>query len=201
MKKIYLILFVLVSGIIPFLPVFAKEEAIIGLSEHELGDQTIALNAGLYVPLSFVEFDGTVSDPNQTLGGVGAIQWNAYLNSFFRLGLEAGMSFSFGPKPNRNVFLMVPLTVKATFLLNYDRFEFPFFLGLGANVVKYGTNNLYDVALIAKPGAAVYYRYNSNLSFGLNLIWWLNLEFPAVDYNHAIVGNALEVSPSIFYHF
>lgn len=178
---------------------FAREESIVGLSEHELGDQTISINAGPFIPLPFMEFDGTSYDANQTLGITGALHWNAYLNAFLRLGVEIGGSITFGP--DMTTFLMMPVTVKGTYVFNYDRFEFPLFLGAGANIIKYGSENLYDVTLIMKPGFAAYYRYNSNISFGLNVSWWWNVEFPADDHNRAIMGNSLEISPSLFYHF
>jgi len=184
-----------------FIPVmgFAKDESIIGLSDHELGDQTLSINAGLFVPLPFLDGNGTSFPPNQSLGGAGALQWNAYLNAFFRLGLEIGISFTFGP--NVTTLLMVPFTLKATWVLNYDRFEFPLSLGVGADIIKFGSGDILNVALIAKPGVAAYYRYDSNLSFGLNVAWWWNLEFPTPDNPLAIMANSLEIAPALFYHF
>ena len=199
LKKRKLII-ILIFSLCLVLASVAKEESIVGLTDHELGDQTISINAGLFVPLPFLEFDGTTHPSNQTLGVAGALQWNAYLNSLFRIGLEVGGSITFGP--DTTTFLMMPITVKGTYLLTYDRFEFPLFLGLGGNIVKYGSGeSFYDVALVVKPGFSAYYRYNSNLSFGLNVIYWWNVELPATDYDAALMGNSIEISPSLFYHF
>jgi len=177
---------------------YAKDASIVALSPHELGDQTLAINAGLMIPLPFLELNG-ISSPNQSVGAGGSLQFNSYLNSFFRIGLEVGIGFTFGP--DFTTFLMVPITFKSTYVMNFDRFELPLSLGIGTNIVKYGPENILDFTLILKPSAALYYRYDSNLSFGLNLDWWISTEFPAVDYPNTIIGNMLVLSPSLFYHF
>jgi len=191
---------------------FAKDESIISLSDHELGDQTISINAGAMLPLPFLKSDGTTYPSNQIMGGAGAFQWNAYLNKFLRIGLELGISFTFSPDITAygldiwkmgdyvTTFLMVPFTAKLTYVLNYSRFEFPLSLGIGANIVKFGSEK-WNIAMIVKPGLAAYYRYDSNLSFGLNLAWWCNFEFPTPNEPNTIMANSLEISPALFYHF
>jgi hypothetical protein len=196
-KMIYLFgLIVLFSGVLTG-TLFAKDESIVALPGHNLGDQTLSLNAGLFIPLFFQDYDGKYYAPNLSLGGVGSIQWNAYLSSFFRVGLELGGLFTFSPRPE--TVLMMPLTAKFTYLLSFGRFELPIYLGAGINVMKY-SDTVYNLSILLKPGASLYWRFDANLSFGLNCVWWWTSELPAAD--HApIMGNFLEITPSLFYHF
>jgi hypothetical protein len=176
---------------------FAKDDSVITLPGHTLGDQTVALNMGLFVPLFFQDYTGKYYPSNMSLGGIGSIQWNAYLSSFLRLGLELGGVFSFSPTPKS--ILMMPFTAKITYLFSFGRFELPIYLGAGINLVKYA-DNLYNLALILKPGASLYWRFDANLSFGLNCAWWWTSELPAANHD-PIMGNFVEITPSLFYHF
>jgi hypothetical protein len=127
------------------------------------------------------------------------LEWHAYVSRAFRLGIEVGGSFSFGV--NARALVMLPITVKAGYLLSASRFEFPLFLALGGNIIRYREWSHID--FIAKAGLGGYWRYDANWSFGLNLVWWL--DFQATTENQppeqARMGNFLEISPSLFYHF
>lgn len=178
--------------------VSAKEEYIVGLSSHELGDTTFSLQTGLFIPAFFQDFTGQIhSSEKLSLGVTGAIQWNVYLNEAFRIGLEAGGAFSFGPDLTN--FIMVPITIKAGYVFNWSRFEFPVFIGMGINIIKYD-QDLTDIGFIIKPGFSAYWRHDSNLSYGLNFAWLWTLEAPAQDYG-GVMSNAIEISPALFYHF
>ena len=169
------------------------------LPTHTLGDQTLSISAGMFVPLFFQEFDGPVHSTNLSLGAVGSLQWNAYLNSVVRLGLELGGSFSFSP--NARTLLMLPILLKGSYVFSVSRFEFPISLGLGINIIRYREWSHLDI--LVKPGVSAFWRYDANWSFGLNLSWWL--DFQAATKNQAPdqarMGNFLEITPSVFYHF
>ncbi|MBN1699826.1 MAG: hypothetical protein JW881_20085 [Spirochaetales bacterium] len=177
--------------------VYGKEESVIALPGHELGDQTFSLTVGLFIPLFFQDFTGEYLSANSTLGTAGHLQWSAYINSSVRLGLEFGGALSFDP--NMKIYLMMPIAAKASYIFNVSRFEFPINLAIGVNILKYGDDRTNTVFLV-KPGASVYWRFDANFSFGIDCAWWWNLEFP-VGEDPAIMANFLTISPSLFYHF
>jgi hypothetical protein len=174
----------------------AKEETITGLPGHELGDSTISLSLGLFVPLFFQDFTGYYYPGNSSLGGTGTIQWSAYLNNSIKLGLEFGGAFSYDP--NGDMYWLIPITFRATYVFSISRFEFPIFLGTGIDLVSYKA--LFDMLFVAKPGFGAFWRFDTNLSFGLNFTWWFNIEF-GTQKKPAIMGNFADVSAAVMYHF
>jgi hypothetical protein len=183
-------------------PAFTEsdEQTVMALPTHALGDQTLSISAGLFIPLFYQDFAGVLNKSmNLSLGGTGSLQWNAYLSHSFLLGVEVAASFCYDP--NKVVLLMLPLTIKATYVFSVSRFEFPIFLGAGISIMRY--QQMSQVDIILKPGFAAYWRYDANWSFGFNCVWWLNMEpttknQPPVQ---AMMLNSLEITPSIFYHF
>jgi hypothetical protein len=180
-------------------PEDGKERSVFALEGHQLGDQTLAINAGLMVPLFFQEFDGTYHGTNLTVGGMGELQWSAYVSPNIRIGLDIGGSFARSPN-DRTLFLM-PITAKAAWVFSLSRFEFPVSLGAGINIVRY--REWSHVDFILKPGVGGYWRYDSNWSFGLNLAWWLDFQAATGDQpdNQARMGNFLMITPGVFYNF
>jgi hypothetical protein len=177
--------------------IYGKEESIIALPGHELGDQTFSITAGLFIPLFFQDFNGEFLDANSTLGAAGNLHWSAYINSFLRLGVEFGGALSFDP--NMKIYLMMPMTLKVSYIISVSRFEFPINFAIGANILKYGDDKT-NTVLIVKPGASAFWRFDAHFSFGIDLAWWWNVEFPVGEYD-AIMGNFISISPSLFYHF
>ena len=180
-------------------PIYGDEEeqAVMALPVHSLGDQTLSISAGVFIPLFFQRFTLPFQYLPMTLnrlGGTGTLQWNAYLGPYFRMGIEVSTAFSVDP--NRNPLVMLPITIKGAYVLNVSRFEFPFFLSAGINIIRYQDWSHLD--LIFKPGFAAYWRYDANWSFGVNFTWWLDMQFEGAD---SMMLNALEVTPSVFYHF
>ena len=176
-------------------------QKVMELPVYTLGDQTLAISAGLFVPLFFQEFIGP--DPyhstNLTLGAAGSLQWNAYLNSFFRLGLEIGGAFALSP--NARALIMLPITIKGAYVFQVSRFEFPISLGAGICIARYREWSHLDIIL--KPGAAAFWRYDANWSFGANLVWWMDFQTATKQQSpdQARMGHFLEITPSVFYHF
>jgi hypothetical protein len=174
-------------------------ERVLGLPEHELGDQILGMDAGLLIPLFFQDFAGNTADTNLSLGGLASLQWNTYLSPFFRLGLELGGSFNLSPQGRS--LLMMPVIAKATFVFNVSRFEFPVFFGAGVNLVRY--RDWSQVDFIMKAGAGGFWRYDANWSFGLHMSWWWDFQ-PTTRYQppeQARMAHYLEITPALLYHF
>ena len=199
--------------LLPF-AVFAKDDdndidddedvrSTIDLNEHELGDQALGISAGLWVPLFFSDFHGNRRDTNVSVGALASFQWNAYLCSWFRLGAE--IAGSFGISPNKKSLLMLPITLKTTFLVKAGRFEFPFSFGFGINLVRY--RSMKQVDIILKPAVGMYWYFNSNWSFGMETSWWMDFQ-PATriqkdegNEDHSRFGNYIIINLGVFYHF
>ncbi len=197
-KILYKIIIILCLIILPF-NISADDNRILSLPDHELGDQFLSVSAGFIIPLFFHSFGGGNSETNLSLGGLTAFQWNAYLTSFFRLGIEISPSFTLSP--NKKPLLMLPITIKSTFVFNAGRFEFPVSLGLGINVIRY--RDWKHVDLIIKPGAGAFFRFNANWGLGVNVVYWMSFQ-PVTKYqpsNQARMGNFLEITPCLTYHF
>jgi hypothetical protein len=177
-----------------------EEPRAVAFPRHTLGDQSLGINAGLLIPLFFKEFSGPYHSANLSLGGTGNLQWNAYLSAFWKIGLEIAGGFTFGV--NLNTLLMLPLTLKVSYLISAGRFEFPVFLGIGINVIRYREWSHLD--FVAKPGIGAYWRFDHNWSFGLALEWWLDFQYidPAYqDVGQARMANFLGITPSLIYNF
>ena len=198
MRKGFTILFLIIAPGFLFIGTgFCAEDSIIALPGHELGDQIFALRAGVLLPLFFHDFDGNDPyDSNSTVGASGAIQWNFYLATSFRIGLEIGLAFSLDP--NMNLYNMIPILFNATYVITVSRFEFPISLSTGLNILNY--QEFYNFGILVKPGIAGYWRYDANLSFGINVAYWWAIEFPVEEYP-AVAGNFIDITPSLFYHF
>lgn len=180
-------------------PAFAADNQSPGASQYALGDQTMSINAGMFVPL-FLLPSGVVflagSPPQLTLGAVGELSWAAYVSPTIRLGVDVGGNFTLSP--NSNVLLMLPLIAKAAYVFSFYPFEFPVSMGVGMNIVKY--TSLSSIDLLLRPGASVYWIYNSSWSFGLNAYYWFDMQFNTAP-SSTRYGSFLEFSLSALYHF
>jgi len=177
-------------------PLFAADAPKNQLSQYALGDQTLAINAGLFVPL-FLMPTGTWllggNPPQLSLGGVGYLSWAVYVAPQVRVGIDLGGTFTFDP--NSNILLMLPIIAKAAYIFTMYPFEVPLTFGAGLNILKY--TDKYYLDLLLRPGASLYWIFNSSWSFGLNLNYWLDFQFSS-DYR---VGNFLEASLTALYHY
>jgi hypothetical protein len=177
-------------------PLFAADAQAVEPSQYTLGDQVLSINAGLFIPL-FLLPTGTgllSGDPPQlTLGGAAFLNWSAYVAPRIRIGAELGGAFSFDP--NANLLLMLPVIAKASYVFTIYPFEIPVSLGVGINILKY--TDQYYVDLLLKPGASLFWIFNSSWSFGLNLNYWFDMQMSS----NFRIGNFLEVSLSALYHY
>jgi hypothetical protein len=177
----------------------AADNGSASVSQYALGDQTMSINAGAFIPL-FLLPSGTVllaGNPSQlTLGAVGSLSWAAYVTPQIRLGADVAGNFTLDP--NGNVLLMLPFVAKVAYIFTFYPFEVPVSFGLGMNIEKY--TSLSTIDLLLRPGASFYWIYNSSWSFGANLLYWFDMQFNS-DPTKTRYGSFLEFSLSALYHF
>ncbi len=159
----------------------------------------MSINAGVFLPL-FDLPSGVIfmagSPPQLTPGAAGSLSWAAYVAPQIRVGMDVSGSFTLSP--NANVLLMLPFVAKASYIFTFYPFELPVSLGVGANIVKY--TSLSTIDLLLRPGASLYWIYNSSWSFGANLNYWFDMQFNT-DPTKTRYGSFLEISLSALYHF
>jgi len=196
---------VLLMTLVLFLSVssaFAQNAGAGQVTQYALGDQTLSINAGLFVPLFLIPTGTWLLAPTDSglphlsLGGVGSFSWAAYVSPNIRVGADLGGTFSFSP--NANALLMLPIVIKGAYVFSFYPFELPVSFGVGMNIIKYVDQTTID--LLLRPGASLYYVFNSSWSFGLNLNYWFDMQF-AADPTQSRIANFLEVSLSALYHY
>lgn len=178
-------------------PTFAAGDNGSTTSPYSLGDQTLSINAGVFIPLFLFGGNPQIGNLNLSVGGVGTIDWAAYLSPHWRIGASLGGTFTFDP--NYTLLLMVPIVAKISYLIDFYPWEIPLSFGAGMNIVKYSADSTID--LLLKPGTGIFWTYNSSWSFGLNLNWWWDMQFTNASSSGFVAGNFLEVSLSALYHY
>jgi hypothetical protein len=180
-------------------PLWAAENPKAPASQYSLGDQTLSIGVGLFVPMfllpTWVPLLAS-QPPHLSLGGEGYLSWAAYVTPQIRVGADLAGTFSFSP--NGNALWMLPFLARVSYVFSFFPFEIPISMGLGINVVKY--TDLSTIDLLVKPGAALYWAFDSSWSFGLNLGYWFDVQFATTPANSR-VGNFLEVSLGALYHY
>ena len=198
---IHIVFLLLATNICIFSQEMITEVITEPLPSYSLGDQTLSINGGLFVPLFFQSLDLRVHGTNLTPGAAGSIIWKTYINNNFTLGMEIGGMFAFSRLNFPNLLLMLPLTIQGAYIMSMYPFEFPLYLGIGIDVVRYLELTHFD--LILKPGFSAFWVYDSSWSFGLNCVYWWIFQ-PILDTNYqnqTRAGNFLEISLSALYHF
>ncbi len=183
----------------------APEDEEIFVPTYSLGDQTLAINLGLFAPLFITGGAEGISDgitrPNLTLGGVGSIAWGSHLTNEIKLGVEVGGSFSF--TPNRRPLFLVPITFESSYLLQAYPLEFPVTLGLGMSFARLGEDLKLDPFI--RPGGGIYWNYSSQWAFGAKLRYWIIPQIYSArseaGRDESRIGNFLELSLSALYRF
>jgi len=179
-----------------------EEETPQEIDLYSLGDQNFTIHAGMFFPLFFLdptpaEGVSAAEKTNLTVGGAGSLMYEAYLNNNFKIGLELGGIFAYSP--NKNPFFMVPITARAAYEFHFGQFSLPLFMGLGINIITY--EDYKNVQFLMKPGASLYWHYNSDWSFGGTLTYWISPEVIPSDHTQDRIGNFLDFSISARYHF
>ena len=168
---------------------------------YTLGDQTLSINLGLFVPLFFALGPDGVAPANLSLGAAGSLAWSSYLSNSWTLGLDIGGAFAL--TPNRRTLFMVPITARGSYVIQAYPWEFPISLGLGMNFSR--LDDMLKVDPVVKLGGSVLWNHSSQWAFGANLVYWFvpqiySASGPAGS-DATRLGNFLEVSLSALYHF
>jgi hypothetical protein len=168
---------------------------------YSLGDQTLSINLGLFIPLFFAGGPDGVARSNLTLGAAGSIAWSSYITNEFKLGAEVGGSFAL--TPNRRALCLVPITANASYIFQAFPFEFPVSLGLGISFAR--IEDLLKLDPIVRPGVGAYWNYSSQWAFGANLRYWLIPQIytdrSPTGSGETRIGNFLELTLSALYRF
>ena len=171
------------------------------IPEYALGDQTLSINLGLFVPLFYSGGPDGVTSTNLTLGGAGSIAWASHITNEFRLGAELGGSFAL--TPNRRTLFIVPITANATYTFQAYPFEFPVSLGLGMSVAR--LEDLLKLDPFIRPGVGFYWNHSSQWAFGANLRYWLIPQIYSdrgeAGAGESRLGSFLEFTLSALYRF
>jgi hypothetical protein len=168
---------------------------------YSRGDMIFTINLGLIFPLFFVEQDRGTMANNISTGGAGMLGWNYFLGPHLFIGAELNGFFA-GTVAENNYF-GVPIGVKAGYQFVLRRFEFPF--SLSAGMIPQGLLQSNYLGFYAKPSAGVFFRFNSEWSFGLSAdFFWVPqwTDVVAADGNNVnIHGFFLDVLLGARYHF
>ena len=166
------------------------------------GDQTFTISLGFSFPTVFLN-NGNAIDHHfePPVGGTGSLAYTYFLGAHFFLGGEIGAVIN-GTLAKGNIFL-VPIGLRAGWQFVFRRFEFPLFAVIGFAPQRY--LNLNYVGLFMKGGGGVFFRFNPDWSFGLNVDWnwypqWpMENEKPKPEKN--VDANILGLTISARYHF
>ena len=168
---------------------------------YSLGDQTLSINLGLFIPLFFAGGPDGTANTNLTLGAAGSIAWGSYITNELKLGAEVGGSFSF--TPNRRVLFLVPITANASYIFQAYPFDLPVSLGVGMSFAR--IDDLLKIDPFVRPGVGFYWNYSSQWAFGGDLRYWFTPQIytdrsPAGS-EETRIGNFLELTLSALYRF
>ena len=195
---LFLCLFLFVSGGAAFAQEAPEEEPVEEPFEvYSLGQQTLSISAGMFIPLFFQAFDGSYSNTNIKLGAAGSLQWGIHLSNNWMVGVEVGGMVAKSIQEN-NLF-QLPITAKGSYIIHFFPFEFPIFLGTGLDIVKYSEQ--IHLNWIVKPGFSTIWKYDINWGFGLNVAYWWVLQPWSPDPDLGRMGNFLEVTLTAQYNF
>jgi len=158
------------------------------------GDKTFTITLGVILP---TYFGGAVdnNDHGLSVGGTGTLAFNYFMNSNIFLGGE--LSGMFCGTRAKNMLYIIPFGFRIGYQFVFHSFEFPLSLMIGAAPQRYLEKSYFG--LILKPGASVFWRFNTDWSFGLNGIWWFLPQWPKG--GNDAYGNFMEITLSARYHF
>jgi hypothetical protein len=164
---------------------------------YATGDQAFIISLGTVFPTVFLNNGNIINhNLNPPVGGTGSLSYNYFLNLNFFLGGEIGGIFM--PTLGNNLLYIIPLGLRAGYQFYFWRFEFPVNLTVGMTWHRYLNLSYYGFFFMFV--GAVYYRFNSDWSFGLTTNWcW----FPqwTSERSRNVDGNFVELVLSARYHF
>jgi hypothetical protein len=171
-------------------------------SLYSTGEQTFTISLGTIFPVLFLN-NGKTVEHNFTppVGGAGSLAYNYWLGAHFNLGGEIGIKFNYTLA--QNTVFIIPIGLRVGWQFVARRFEFPLALTVGVAPQRY--LNLGYAGFFMKGAASVFYRFNPDWSFGLNVDWSWYPQWPLRDGERDtqknMDGNIAGVTISARYHF
>lgn len=193
------VLLVFVLLILPLPAAFCQDQGKPAqVNIYSLGQQTIAISAGLFIPLFFQSFSGHYSNTtNLSLGGTASLMWGIHLDNHWLVGLDiAGM---FSQSVQKNFLWQVPICARGSYSFHVFPFEIPLYLDVGMDIVKYREQS--HINFILKPGVSTLWKYNLSWGFGLNAVYWWVLQPWKPDPGLGRMGNFLDITATAQYAF
>lgn len=172
------------------------------LEPYSRGSQTFSINAGLLIPL-FIIFQNQTPhyvpfDSQLSLGGSGSLEWAAFLNNRWSLGV--GLAGTFSSTPQKNTYSFIPITANLTYNFLFNAFEVPLIAGAGVAVNKVDTQVYFGS--IAKIGTGLFWNMNAQWSFGIKTQYWIVPEiYFGSQADNTAYGNFLDINLSAKFHF
>jgi hypothetical protein len=163
------------------------------------GDQIFVISLGTIFPVLFINtYDWSrIRDHGVSpVGGTGSLSYNFFLGRNIFIGGEIGGSF-IGTRGG-NMLYMIPLGFRFGYQFSHWRFEFPLTLAVGMAWQRFLNQGYYG--LYAKIGAAVFYRFSTDWSFGIQSNWYWFPQWTDVP-SRNIDGNFVNLTLSARYHF
>lgn len=177
------------------------------MNQRSLGDQALAITAGLYIPLFTVllndwpatGYKAGVHPPHLNLGGMGTLAYSVYLSPNWKLGLQ--VSGSFAQDLNGNFAYTIPIAFKGSYEFHpWGRVSIPVFLAAGVSLTSWKDDN-FLVDLMIQPGFGIYFDWSYEWSFGLNLGYIFIPQIGLDNAHERSIGNFMEVTLTAEYHF
>ena len=201
MRKAFLLMTLITILLAPVAAQDGDSDAELFVPTYSLGDQTLRINLGMFLPLFFFGGPDGPAPANLTLGGAGSLVWESYLSSNITVGVEVGGSFSF--TPNLRTLFMLPIAARGSYIFNLYPFEIPVTLAAGMNFSRLA--EIQKIDPFVKAGGSFLWSYSSLWAFGANLFYWFvpqiySATSPA-GADATRYGNFLEFTLSALYHF
>ena len=200
MRKAFLSITLISVLLVPAVALDSDGDEEIFVPVYSLGDQTLRINLGGFLPLFFFGGPDGVESANLTLGGAGSLVWESYLSNNITVGVEVGGSFSF--TPNFRTLFMLPIAARGSYIFNFYPFEIPLTLAAGVNISRLVDMTKADP--FVKAGSSFLWSYSSQWAFGANLFYWfvpqIYLATSPAGADATRYGNFLEFTFSALYH-
>ncbi len=176
-------------------PSIESDWSVFNAPSYERGDQMFGIGLGVIFPALFRGKEGSL--PNKLkIGGTGALSYDYFFTSRFALGGEVNASFN--GTVGGNMLYLVPIGVRFTYQLVFHPIEIPIIMAVGLAPHKYLDQNY--LGLYLKPSVGVFWRFNSDWSFGLQGAWWWMPEWTK-DSSESVYGNFATLTIAARYHF
>jgi len=161
------------------------------------GDQTFNISLGTVFPTVFVNQGKKIPHNfKPPVGGTGSLSYNYFLNSHIFVGGEIGGMFL--STLGGNTLYIIPVGIRGGYQFNFWRLEFPLALTVGMTWHRY--LNMAYYGFYMKGGGSVFFRFNTDWSFGLNANWFWLPEWTE-DPKKNVDGNVIDLTLSARYHF